>query len=168
MKRSIFLGFLISLLLGAYIFAEEVYGGGSRRDPAQAAPRRRRAQQPMEQQMKQKMHEMQMKMEHQAMELKEARERLRDAEIQREAEEIEMMHPGMHPKESCCMCQQLRGLLGPMMIICFVVHILLTIWVYRDLQRRKTGSGLWIVIVLLTGLPGAIAYSIVRIGDIKA
>ncbi len=49
--------------------------------------------------------------------------------------------------------------------VCFLIHVLLSVWVYRDIKKRKTGSGIWIVIVLLTGLIGVIPYAIVRIGD---
>ena len=51
------------------------------------------------------------------------------------------------------------------MFICFIVHILLAIWVYGDIRRRNTGSGIWIIITLLTGLLGALVYAIVRLGD---
>ena len=51
------------------------------------------------------------------------------------------------------------------MMICFIVHILLTIWVYQDIRKRNAGSGVWIVITLLTGFFGALLYALVRIGD---
>jgi len=51
------------------------------------------------------------------------------------------------------------------MMICFIVHILLTIWVYQDIRKRHAGSGVWIVITLLTGFFGALLYALVRIGD---
>ncbi|MBU4211206.1 MAG: hypothetical protein KKD33_01330 [Verrucomicrobia bacterium] len=52
-----------------------------------------------------------------------------------------------------------------LMLICMVVHILLAIWVYRDIRHRNAGSGLWIVITLLTGLLGALVYAVARLGD---
>ncbi len=54
-------------------------------------------------------------------------------------------------------------LIGLVMII---VRILATIWVSGDLQRRRTGSGLWIPIVLLGGLFGLLVYAVIRVGDI--
>lgn len=51
------------------------------------------------------------------------------------------------------------------MVICMVVHILLAIWVYQDIRQRNAGSGLWIVITLLTGLLGALVYAVARLGD---
>ncbi len=53
------------------------------------------------------------------------------------------------------------------MFLLIVVNILLTVWVYRDLQKRDTGSGLWIAITLLTGLLGALVYALVRLGDMR-
>lgn len=55
--------------------------------------------------------------------------------------------------------------MAPLVIVCFVVHILLAVWVYQDIRKRGCGSGIWIVIVLLTGLFGVLPYAIVRLGD---
>lgn len=54
---------------------------------------------------------------------------------------------------------------GGLMALCLVVHLLLTIWVYQDIRQRNAGSGLWIVITLLTGLLGALVYAVARIGE---
>ena len=55
-----------------------------------------------------------------------------------------------------------------LLFVLLVVHILLAVWVYQDIRKRNTGSGIWIVVALLTGLFGALVYAIVRIGDAKA
>jgi len=60
-----------------------------------------------------------------------------------------------------------KGKMLSIAIVCFVVHILLTVWVYKDIRRRNSGSGIWIVIVLLTGLFGVLPYAIVRLGDTR-
>ncbi len=60
-----------------------------------------------------------------------------------------------------------KGKLLPIAIVCFVVHILLTVWVYKDIRQRNSGSGIWIVIVLLTGLFGVLPYAIVRLGETR-
>ena len=68
---------------------------------------------------------------------------------------------------------RLKRLAGPrkamrcLFAICLLVHLLATIWVYQDQQRRKKPSGLWLVLVLLAGLPAAAVYALVRIGDAK-
>lgn len=46
-----------------------------------------------------------------------------------------------------------------------ITNILLAVWVFQDIRRRKAGSGIWIVITLVCGLLGALVYAIVRIGD---
>jgi hypothetical protein len=51
------------------------------------------------------------------------------------------------------------------MLVCLVVNILLAIWIYQDIRRRNTGSGVWIVLALLTGLLGTLVYAVVRLGD---
>lgn len=47
----------------------------------------------------------------------------------------------------------------------FVINILLTIWVYQDLQKRGGGSGIWIAVTLIAGIPGVLVYAVVRLGD---
>jgi hypothetical protein len=59
------------------------------------------------------------------------------------------------PKKDC------HGLL----LLIAVVHILVAVWVYTDIRKLNSGSGIWIVIALLTGLLGALVYAVVRLGD---
>lgn len=60
-----------------------------------------------------------------------------------------------------------EGVLGLLLGICVIVRILLAVWVYMDIRQLGRGSGIWIVIVLLAGLIGALVYAVVRIGDIR-
>ena len=53
------------------------------------------------------------------------------------------------------------------MFVCMVVHILLAVWAYQDIRKRNAGSGVWIVVTLLTGLLGALVYAVVRMGDAR-
>jgi hypothetical protein len=55
--------------------------------------------------------------------------------------------------------------LHPLLLVCLVVNILVAVWVYMDIRKRNLGSGIWIVIALLTGLLGALVYAVVRLGD---
>jgi hypothetical protein len=52
-----------------------------------------------------------------------------------------------------------------LVFLCFVVNVLLAIWVYQDIRKRNAGSGIWIAITLLTGFFGALVYAVVRLGD---
>ena len=56
---------------------------------------------------------------------------------------------------------------APLLILFAIVHILTAIWVYQDIRKRGVGSGIWIVIALLTGLIGTLVYAIVRLGNTK-
>jgi hypothetical protein len=46
-------------------------------------------------------------------------------------------------------------------------RILLTIWVCKDRHAKGVGCGLWVPIILLTGVGGAIFYALVRLGDTR-
>jgi len=59
------------------------------------------------------------------------------------------------------------GKAGPLLALCVIVNILLTVWVYQDIRKRNAGSGLWIVVTLLAGFLGALLYVLVRLGDVK-
>jgi hypothetical protein len=54
--------------------------------------------------------------------------------------------------------------LNPLLILLVVVNILCAVWVYQDIQKMSRESGIWIVIVLLTGLLGTLVYAVIRIG----
>ncbi len=56
---------------------------------------------------------------------------------------------------------------APLLIVIAIVHILTVIWVYQDIRKRGVGSGIWIVIALLTGLLGTLVYAVVRLGDTR-
>lgn len=92
----------------------------------------------------------------------EFRQQVRELELEERRVELEhqragLGHPGRleHHKKKC----------APLLILCFIVHVLLAVWVYQDIRKRNSGSGIWIVVTLLTGLLGVLVYAIVRIGD---
>ncbi len=55
--------------------------------------------------------------------------------------------------------------------LCFLVaiifNILIAIWIFTDIRKRGEGSGIFVALALLAGIPAAIIYAIVRIGDKK-
>jgi hypothetical protein len=60
----------------------------------------------------------------------------------------------------------LRCAAHALLAILVVLNILLAIWVYGDVQKRGVpGRGIFIVLVLLAGIPMSILYALVRIGD---
>jgi hypothetical protein len=50
-------------------------------------------------------------------------------------------------------------------VVCFVIHVLLTIIVFNDMRARRTMNGLWIVLVLISGVCGAVVYALFRMGE---
>jgi len=60
-----------------------------------------------------------------------------------------------------------RAACGIFMGLTLVLHVLLAIWVYQDIRKRNAGSGLWIVIAIISGFFGVLLYAIVRLGDIR-
>jgi ABC-type transport system involved in cytochrome bd biosynthesis fused ATPase/permease subunit len=107
--------------------------------------------------------EMRMQMRQREMDLK---QREADMDMERQMKQLDLEQRKMElerarqDRENDC-----RGVLGVLLLICAVVHILVAVWVYMDIRQLNRGSGLWIVIALLTGLLGALVYAVVRIGD---
>ena len=62
-----------------------------------------------------------------------------------------------------CICDTV-GLLFLIGIIC---NVLLTIWIFTDIRKRGEGSGLFVALALVAGVPAAIIYALTRIGDKK-
>jgi len=54
-----------------------------------------------------------------------------------------------------------------MLLGALVIHILLAIWVSRDIRQKNSGSGIWVVVTLMAGLMGALVYAVVRLGDAR-
>ncbi len=81
----------------------------------------------------------------------------RTQELELEERELELEHLRRKHHE--------KGELHPLLLLVLVVHILVAVWVYQDIRRRGCGSGIWIVIALLTGLLGTLVYAVARLGD---
>jgi len=70
--------------------------------------------------------------------------------------------PGPSPAAMRCLRCVGHALLG----VLAVLHILLAVWVYIDVQKRGVpGRAIFIALVLLGGIPMSILYALVRIGD---
>jgi hypothetical protein len=61
----------------------------------------------------------------------------------------------------------IADMLGLCFLVACIFNILIAIWISTDIRRRGEGSGLFIVLALLAGIPTGIIYAIVRIGDRK-
>jgi len=117
--------------------------------------------QDMEQQMKVRRLQLQMEAEETEFKVSQA---MRGLELEKKKIEVENMRKG--PMKAGMKGHDDGGK-AVFLIGCIIVHILLTIWVYRDIKERGKGSGIWVAIVLLSGILGTIPYAIVRLGDIR-
>ena len=149
MRKFILIAILALLVCSEVVFGEEVKKGkGGQKMNAEQRMQLRRKQMQLEEAeveagFRQRMRELNLEE--------------REFEIERQRKELEpKRHGGGHK------CGKM------LMVIFIIIHILLAIWVYRDIANRKSGSGIWIVIALLAGLLGTLVYAVVRLGDVRA
>ncbi len=57
--------------------------------------------------------------------------------------------------------------MGLFFLVACISNILIAIWIYTDIRKRGEGPGIFIALALMAGVPAAIIYAIVRIGDKK-
>lgn len=154
MKGYVLVSVLVAMFLPVIVFGQE--HGESKEHP----------QEDMERQIH--LRRMQLEMEEQEAEL-DFHRNMRELELKERKIALAYKQKSMHkqkPKKHPKLCEHHCGeKMAPLLIICFVVNILLTVWVYQDMRKRGSGSGIWIVIVLLTGLLGVLPYAIVRLSD---
>lgn len=81
---------------------------------------------------------------------------------------MQRMHQMQAMSPRCPLGHHAKPALALLLLGAAIIHILLAVWVYQDLRKRNTGSGIWIVITLLAGLCGAAVYALVRIGEKQA
>ncbi len=111
-------------------------------------------------------HERKMELQHQEAQ-RDIERRMQELKLEKYKIELEHMrkpkeHPG-HVKDNDDDDDDDGA--HPLLLLVLVVHILCAVWVYQDIRRRAGGSGIWIVIALLTGLLGTLVYAVVRLGE---
>lgn len=105
--------------------------------------------------------ELQMELHERKMELQQReaeidyKQRMQELELEKHKIELERMR------------KTHKGGPHPLLALILIIHILTAVWVYQDIKQRDRGSGIWIVIALLTGLLGTLVYAVVRLGDEK-
>jgi hypothetical protein len=118
----------------------------------------------MEMQIRQEEAEMDFQQQMRELELQSRRIDLENAEIAR-AHKLQAGKMKLEKAEKDWAHSKSKEDMHPLLLICFIVHILTAIWVFQDIRKRGAGSGLWIVIALLTGLIGTLVYAVVRLGE---
>jgi len=152
MNRYVLIGVLMAMFFSTPVFSQEPEK--SRGRPQEEVGRQLR------------LRRAQMEMEGREAEL-DFQRKMRELELERHKAKLgRQRKPHKHPAcfRHCRKCVMLPFLvLG----VCLVVHILLAVWVFQDIRKRNAGSGIWIVIALLTGLLGTLVYAVVRLGNTK-
>ena len=72
--------------------------------------------------------------------------------------------PPLHPPQGG---KDLHGLVALFLLVALVFNILAAVWIYTDIRRRNEGPAIFIAMALIAGIPAAIIYALVRIGDRK-
>jgi len=149
MKGYVLISVLMAMFFSTAVFSQDPY----------EEPR------PPEEQMEREemhLHRMQMEMQEREAEL-DFQQEMKKLELEKRKIALKRARRTLHHPARFKHCS--KGKMLPFAILCFVVHILLAVWVYKDIRARNSGSGIWIVIVLLTGLFGVLPYAIVRLGE---
>jgi len=73
-----------------------------------------------------------------------------------------------HNPPAAKLVKGLSDTLGLLLLIGIICNILLAIWIFTDIRKRGEGSGIFIAMALVAGIPAALIYSLTRIGDKKA
>ncbi len=107
--------------------------------------------------------EFRMQMRRREMELQEREAQMQELELEKRRIELEHLRRQKEHAEQAEHDEEDGA--HPLLLLVLVVNILVAIWVYQDIRRRGRGSGIWIVIALLTGLLGTLVYAIVRLAD---
>jgi len=75
--------------------------------------------------------------------------------------------PGVPPGIPAKGGKALHDLVGLFFMVALVFNILAAIWIYTDIRKRGEGPGIFIALALIAGIPAALIYAVVRIGDKK-
>ena len=145
MKRYILSMMLVTIFLPAFAAAQE--------------------EAPEDFEFQMEMHERKMEMQHREAEM-DLERRMQELELEKRKIDLEnMRRPKEHPEHMKGNDDDDDNDLHPLLLLLAVVHILCAVWVYQDIRRRAGGSGIWIVIALLSGLLGTLVYAVVRLGE---
>jgi hypothetical protein len=75
------------------------------------------------------------------------------------------VQPPIGPK---CPVRCCPWLLVSLLALAATVNILLAVWIFTDIRKRGDGHGIFVALALVAGIPTAIIYALVRIGDKKS
>ncbi len=160
MKRMVRAAAVVTLVGVILCLAGQHGSYGQGRGPAERETQREPWRRPVEEGRGMDLRrEQQLQLEGRRAEMEFERE-MREVELQKARASLKRPYKGHKGKGAGC--------IGAFFLLMAVINVLLTIWVYQDVRARKTASGLWILIVLLGGIPAMIAYALVRLPEVRA
>jgi hypothetical protein len=71
------------------------------------------------------------------------------------------------PSPAARLADEIAGMFKLCLLVGFVFNILVAVWIHTDIRKRGEGSGIFIALAVLAGVPTAIIYSLVRIAEKK-
>ncbi len=74
---------------------------------------------------------------------------------------------GLPPAGPAQVHKTLHDLLGLFFLVALIFNILAAVWIFSDIRKRGEGSGIFVALALIAGVPAAIIYAIARSGDKK-
>ncbi len=63
--------------------------------------------------------------------------------------------------------KSLGDTVGLLFLIGIICNLLMTIWIFTDIRKRGEGSGIFVAMAVVAGIPAAIIYALTRIADKK-
>ena len=75
--------------------------------------------------------------------------------------------PGALPVHPAQGGKAIHDLVGLIFLVALLFNILAAIWIYTDIRKRGEGPAIFIAMALVAGIPAALIYAVVRIGDKK-
>ena len=66
---------------------------------------------------------------------------------------------------SMAMHRKAGGIVGLFVVAYLVCNVLMAIWIFTDIRKRGEGPAIFVAMALIAGIPAALIYSLVRIGD---
>lgn len=79
--------------------------------------------------------------------------------------------PPMLPAGAPTAARHVKGIsdaLGLFFLIGIICNILMAIWIFTDIRKRGDGPAIFVAMAVVAGIPAALIYSLVRLGDKKA
>lgn len=162
MKRSVWLIYSVTLLAGMAWFGRSTpaFAAEDRNIPVERLERLEQRVNQMAEQQEQLMRRLGAQMERQA-QMGQPAGQNRGPRLA----PLGARPPGVQTPGAPGLVKGVHDTLRLLFFVWIVCNILLSIWIFTDIRKRGEGSGIFIALALVAGIPAAIIYTLTRIGD---